>query len=367
MANRQILTPEWLVTNAKLAHTGVDVKTTPREILTHFDKERRHPDTILSIRKALRKLQVKTSPRFYSVNLDSQISILPSDKRPTEEEPKEDSRQPIITFGMLKCVEQQRELRIPAPTLPNGEPARQPYPKWILGPQEPIESAVVLLAQKNVDYVPVGIDETKIMGVICWDDIAMQGFLNRDKKVIKCGSCCSDPIFVQDCDSVYDKKQEMTESGYVIVRDEPGRCFAVVSASDLAVELLRLTESFLLLQEIENLIRQIIAFTDPSIEELIAPAWEKRKQRIKSIDDLQFEEYKGVLLHPPIFERLTKELMISGILVEQIANEHIETVRNIRNKVLHFHPDENSDLVQKTLSNTRDMLIKLVTSLEANS
>lgn len=367
MANQQIFTPEWLVENSKRAHAGVDVNTTPRELLAHFDKERRHPDTILSIRKALRKLQVKTSPRFYSVNLDTQISILPSDKRLSEDEPKEDSRQPIITFGMLKCVEQQRELRTPAPTLPNGEPSRKPYPKWILGPQEPIESAVVLLAQKDVDYVPVGNDESRIMGVISWDDLAMQGFLNRDKKVIKCGSICSDPIFVQDCDSVYDKKQEMTENGYVIVRDEPGRCFAVVSASDLAVELLRMTESFLLLQEIENLIRQIIAFTDPSIEELIAPAWEKRKLRIKSIDDLQFEEYKGVLLHPPILERLTKELMISGILVEQIANEHIEAVRIIRNKVLHFHPDENSDLVQKTLSNTRDMLIRLVSSLEANS
>jgi hypothetical protein len=113
MANQQIFTPEWLVENAKRAHSGVDVKTTPREILGHFDKERRHPDTILSIRKALRKLQVKTSPRFYSVNLDTQISLLPSDKRLSEDEPKEDSRQPIITFGMLKCVEQQRELRTP--------------------------------------------------------------------------------------------------------------------------------------------------------------------------------------------------------------------------------------------------------------
>ena len=102
MANQQIFTPDWLVENAKRAHSGVDVKTTPREILGHFDKERRHPDTILSIRKALRKLQVKTSPRFYSVNLDTQISLLPSDKRLSEDEPKEDSRQPIITFGMLQ-------------------------------------------------------------------------------------------------------------------------------------------------------------------------------------------------------------------------------------------------------------------------
>lgn len=356
MTSRQVIPPAWLVEQATKLRKGEKVFATVRELLSHFDWERRSSNAIIQVRRALKKLQLSTTPKFYSVNLDRLVEIIDrSEEDENSDESREDVRQPIITFGMLKVVEDHRELRDKT----KSKSGHLGYPKWMVSPNDNIETAAILLAEENIDFVPVGVDETSVTGVIAWDDIATQDLLKRDRFAIKCGKICKDPVFVREAESVYDKKYEITKYGYVLVKDDSGRCFSVVRSGDLAGELLRLTENFLLLQEIENLVRMIIEMTEPNAEEIDASVHEDSKGKGRTLEQLTFSEYKSLILNPAVRARLLKNYGVSEQLVRQIANEHIEHTRIIRNKVLHFHPDENNEQAKMLLSNSRDYLRRI--------
>jgi len=356
MTSRQVIPPAWLVEQATKLRKGEKVFATVRELLSQFDWERRSSNAIIQVRRALKKLQLSTTPKFYSVNLDRLVEIIDrSEEDENSDESREDVRQPIITFGMLKVVEDHRELRDKT----KSKSGHLGYPKWMVSPNDNIETAAILLAEENIDFVPVGVDETSVTGVIAWDDIATQDLLKRDRFAIKCGKICKDPVFVREAESVYDKKYEITKYGYVLVKDDSGRCFSVVRSGDLAGELLRLTENFLLLQEIENLVRMIIEMTEPNAEEIEASVHEDNRGKDKTLEQLTFSEYKSLILNPAVRARLLKNYGVSEQLVRQIANEHIEHTRIIRNKVLHFHPDENNEQAKMLLSNSRDYLRRI--------
>jgi predicted transcriptional regulator len=351
-----VIPPAWLVEQATKLRKGEKVYVTVRELLSHFDWERRSSNAIIQVRRALKILRLSTTPKFFSVNLDSLIQIIDrSEEDENSDENREDVRQPIITFGMLKVVEDHRELRDKT----KSKSGHLGYPKWMVSPNDNIETAAILLAEENIDFVPVGVDETSVIGVIAWDDIATQDLLKRDRLAIKCGKICKDPVFVREAESVYDKKYEITKYGYVLVKDDTGRCFSVVRSGDLAGELLRLTENFLLLQEIENLVRMIIEMTEPNTEEIEASVHVDNRGREKTLEQLSFAEYKSLILNPGVRARLLKNYGIGEQLVRQIANEHIEHTRIIRNKVLHFHPDENNEQAKMLLSNSRDYLRRI--------
>lgn len=354
--SRQTPPPAWLVEQATKLRKGESVFITVRELLSHFDWERRSSNAIIQIRRTLKKLSLTTTPKFYSVNLDTLVQIIDRNAIDEEsEEEREDVRQPIITFGMLKVVDNQRALRDKL----KSKGGNLGYPKWIVSPQENIEAAAILLAEENVDFVPVGVSEDKIIGTIAWDDIATQDLLKRDRTTVRCSRICRDPIFVRESESVYDKKFEITKYGHVYVKDDQGRCFAVVRSGDLAEELLRLTENFLLLQEIENLIRMIIEMAEPKQDEINASAHEDRKDQGLKLEQLTFSEYKSLILNAGVRARLNSNFGLGEQLVRQIANEHIEHTRIIRNKVLHFHPDENNEQAKMLLSNSRDYLRRI--------
>lgn len=361
MNSRQVIPPQWLVEQATKLRKGEKVYAIVRELLSHFDWERRSSNAIIQVRRALKKLRLSTTPKFYSVNLDSLIQIIDrSEEDENSDDSREDVRQPIITFGMLKVVEEHRKLREKS----KSKTGILGYPKWMVSPNDNIESAAILLAEENVDFVPVGQDESHVIGVIAWDDIATQDLLKRDRATIKCAKICKEPVFVREAESVYDKKYEITKYGYVLVKDDSGRCFSVVRSGDLAGELLRLTENFLLLQEIENLIRMIIEMTEPNAEEIEAAVHEDNRGKDKTLEQLTFSEYKSLILNPAVRARLLKNYGVGEQLVRQIANEHIEHTRIIRNKVLHFHPDENNEQAKMLLSNSRDYLRRIAERMD---
>ena len=208
--------------------------------------------------------------------------------------------------------------------------------------------------------MPVGVDEKNIIGVISWDDIAMQDILSRKRSNITCGKICKKPVFVEQSDSVYDKKDEISRNGHVLVQDLDKRTFAVVRASDLTVELLRLTENFLLPHEIENLLRLLVEMTGLDIEEIKPMLEEKRRKKFTSLDQLQFFEYSVVLNKATAKQRLLEGYGIPSEMTEHLALQVVENARKTRNAVVHFHPDENNELAQRELSTYRDFIRNLV-------
>ena len=339
----------WLVDKAKQIENGERVYITARNLLDKFGFDIKNESTIRVVQKALNSLSLKTSPQFWAVNLDRMVDIVKSTGPSNDEK----INQSIITFGMLKCVEEQREMR----SLNNIFGKKVPYPKLIVDPQDNIHAVAVILAEVNVDFVPVGRNENAIDGVISWDNIATSVDLRgHDRTKVKCREIARPAVFVSESDSVYDKKHEIIHNGYVIVKDDNDRCYAILRAQDLAGELLALTENFLLLQEIENTVRTIIEQANPTPEEIDAIVREEYKGRKLTLNQLSFSDYKGLILHKPVKEKLMLHYGFHEEVIRQLAHTHIEHVRLIRNRVLHFHPDENNRTAKSQLTNTREFL-----------
>jgi hypothetical protein len=107
----------------------------------------------------------------------------------------------------------------------------------------------------------------------------------------------------------------------------------IVTTADISSQFLTLTEPFLILEQIENHIRQLLdgKFL---IEEIQAMASENSTGReICCIDDLTFGEYVKLIENPVQWDKL-KLTIERGPFVKQLNK-----IREIRNDIMHFDPE----------------------------
>lgn len=119
----------------------------------------------------------------------------------------------------------------------------------------------------------------------------------------------------------------------MLVRGHDQKITGIVTASDLSLQFQQLAEPFLLLGEIENHVRRVInqRFTPTELESAKDPTDTKRV--VTSVADLTYGEYIRLLENPERWDKL-------NITVDRkTCIEKFESVRRIRNDVMHFDPD----------------------------
>lgn len=358
---RKIYIPDALQAMAGKVKRGGCPPLTVRDLIAMFGAQKRRFNLVGKVKKALKKLDLATSPDFSTVSLSEPVRLIKRVKK--QQAVFDELRDPMLCFGMLECVEQQRKIRRlrAIDQAPEMRSSSAPLPEWSIGPQETVERAIILLSKPGVDFVPVFNDPKNVLGVLSWDDFGIKSLLDRNSRFIKCRDLMKAPVVVSESDSVYDRKDEIVANGYVIVKNQEGIAYAVVRAADLAAELLRLTESFLLLQEIESVIRNILDILNLNQVEFDGCLPPDRRNRQLTSDDLEFSQYVAFFSSEVVVRKLAK-YKISGHLVESIRN-HLGGIREIRNGVVHFHPDENSDSDKKELKGTRDFLLRIYAEL----
>lgn len=198
------------------------------QLLAELGKTKRSLNTIKTISKALSACKLTTSPNFTAVGINEQIQIVlkPKKLKSAPEVKRGNERNPIITyptecFSASKCCENSVK-HVGAEMAPR---ANSSYPKWFVKPKKPLEAAVAILSQQEVDYVP--------------------------PKAL-CEQIKGPAVFVDESDPFYDSMNLIQKHGYVIVKSTNEGLFTILRASDLAQELLALTERLLLLHEIEE-------------------------------------------------------------------------------------------------------------------
>ena len=360
---RKNIVPIWLQDRAKEVHAKKQVVVQVLQLVNEFGKTKRTPNTNKLINSALFKCRLTTTPKFTAVRITESIQLI---ARPKKERSapigKDNNRSPIITYGMLKCVETQRKLRHAGAEILHQRQIS--YPKWYVKPTETLEAAVAILSQQDVDYVPVGQSENEFTAVISWDEVAIKDIRGMKRQKTLCSEVRNSAVFVDESDSVYDSNNLIQKHGYVLVRNDHGRTFAIVRASDLAQELLSLTENFLLLYEIENLVRLLIENTGPTQQDIDSCLEERDRGKKLSVDRMTFSHYCSYFRKGS--EIFNKKLMKAGLTVElalQVSTQ-LEGIRETRNMVMHFHPDENDDGAKNRISKVRDFIRKLANELD---
>jgi hypothetical protein len=136
----------------------------------------------------------------------------------------------------------------------------------------------------------------------------------------------------------------------VLVRGKDRRICGLVTTTDLSEEFQKITGAFLVLGDIERLLRLLIApvFSIDELRSVVAP--HDRTRPLSSVSGLTIGAYVRLLDDPANWDRLRLEVD------RQLTIERLTAVRNIRNRVMHFDPEGLREADSLVLSSTREFL-----------
>jgi len=321
---------------AQQIHDGVDRKETVRTLLSWFNAERRGYWKVREIRKALGKVKLKTEPDFEEAWIDAQVTFVPKSKVDkagastvaavtTEQQPAKLSEvEDAATVSRRASEDVTSRIRIGMLTAANRRPL-------CTSPDAQVSEAITLMLQHDYSQLPVTTTERDVKGIFSWKSLGSR--LALGKKCERVGDCMEAAHEIRFDASLFEAIQEIVEHECVLVRDGTRRLIGIVTTADLSLQFAQLGEPFLLLGQIENHVRNLIAdkYTKPELVEVRDPVDSGRD--IDDVTDLGFGEYIRLLENPKRWEKL-------GVRIDRRAfTDELKRIGRIRNDVMHFDPD----------------------------
>ena len=205
--------------------------------------------------------------------------------------------------------------------------ARQPT---TVKPGDLLETATAIMRDENFSQLPVMTDDSEVVGMITWKSIGLatsidgsQQFVHEcmDRHVLEAG--IDDPLLSATSD--------IAEHDYVLIRGDDGSVTGIVTASDFAVEFKQLAEPFLVIEEIETHLRQLISGRF-CVDELKGAVAKWRRKYVHSPDDLNLGAYRPLLDESKHWDRLGLDIC------KDIFLDSLDSVTEIRNHLMHFRP-----------------------------
>lgn len=329
--------PDQLRDVASQVADGHGKNVTVRELLSWFGFERRGYAKVKQVRKALNKVKLKTEPDFEEAWIDAPVAFVPRSKAPAATpQAAEGGAQEA---GVSDAVPADS---VPVPAKPMEDPAgrigrleaanRRPL---CVAPDAEIAEAIMLMMQHDYSQLPVTTTERDAKGMFSWKSLGSRLALGKKCQKVR---ECMDPAYDISADaSLFEAIPAIIEHECVLVRDGGRLIVGIVTTADLSVQLKQLGEPFLLLGQIENHIRSLIAdkYTKGELAEARDPADSGRQ--IEDVADLTLGEYVRLLENPRKWGKL--DLMIDR---KTFCGE-LKRVLQIRNDVMHFDPDPIGD------------------------
>jgi predicted transcriptional regulator len=327
----------------QLSAGGVVAPVTVREFLGWFGAQRRGVNVVWDIRQQLEKAGVETVPDFESLWIEApvefrRVEVVSEDDGNGDAELALD--RPLAEPGGIYLEEATSAWLIRDPTYRISKLAAANTAVERVAPDEPISLAVTKMLSRDFSQLPVMTSDREVKGLISWRSIGSRLALGIAPKLVR--DAMDQAQEVQADESIFDAIPWIVKYDYVLVRADNKVITGIVTASDLSLQFETLTEPFLVLSEVENLVRNMIGdkFTPSELGEVRDAGDQERL--VESVADLTFGEYVRLLENPDRWERLN--LRIDRNLFCQDLNK----VRIIRNEVMHFDPDgiEPEDLVR---------------------
>lgn len=302
---------------------------TTREFLAWFGAQRRGYIVVWRIRNELKEAGLITVPDFESAYIDSEVSFELYDYKKTGRATKAKAGDTSSAEASAEAAEEAPAAR--DPTYRVSKLAAANLGVVSVKPDSTIEQVVTLMLERDFSQVPVMTTDRDVKGTVSWGSIGARLALAEKKPAAR--DYMEKAHEVRHSDSMFDVIQTVVAHDYVIVRAEDGKISGIITASDLSMQFRQLSEPFLLLSEIENLLRLLI---EPKFEldELKSCVDEGDRERdVSGVADLNFGEYIRLLEKP---DRWTK----FGVAVDRTTFcNGLDDVRRIRNDVMHFDPD----------------------------
>tara|TARA_R110000868_G_scaffold161699_1_gene392462 strand:+ start:800 stop:1780 length:981 start_codon:yes stop_codon:yes gene_type:complete len=283
-----------------------EFKMSPRDFLAYFHCAKRSKGNTGRIDNFLESKRIETIPNYKNVWIDGELILKhkPKAKSKTESDP-------IQRINIL--------------------PSANRTPVTITR-DTTLNDAITKMMMHNYSQLPVLSNPKSIVGFITWESIGCA--INNGVT----SEYAKDYLEFEHTILEYDTPllkaiKTVIEKEYVIVQKKDKSFSGIITLADVSSQFLTLTEPFLLLEEIENLIRLLL--NDKFLVQELIDFCENENYdiSIESIDDLTFGQYIRLIEKPENWEKL-KLKMERVTFIKQL-----NVVREIRNDIMHFDPE----------------------------
>ena len=302
------------------------LKLTVREFIGWYGKRRRGSWLVKHIRNKMEALKLRSVPDFEFEYIDSRIEI-----KTAEGLPSGGLEDPVHRIGSLAAAHNK----------PMG-----------VAPDEPLKVATTKMQLNDFSQLPVMTGERTVKGIISWKSIGTSFSLGGACEWVR--ECMDESVEDIPIDApLFDAIGSIAKHGYFLVRGKDKAVTGIVTETDLSEQFMHLAGPFLLIGEIEGHLRQLIhgKFT---VEEMRSTSESEGGRDISGSADLSFGGYCRLLRKPQHWESLNLRVDRGQFV------EHLETVRKIRNDVMHFDPDGLSPEDVTMLGNVARFLETLI-------
>lgn len=311
-----------------------------RTLLTWFGQKRRGSSVVWTIRRALRDLSLQTDPDFSTVGIDAFVTFSLRHVEASEGQDRsntadgengggkdvaEVTADPALYVGML-------------PAANSGVIA--------VTRDDRVSTAVTKMMYHAFSQLPVTQDLRRIDGMISWRSIGVARTKKPNEACEYVRDCLDEKYSTVELDTpLLDAVRKIARDEAVLVRGRDRRITGIVTTTDLSLKYHELAAPFLLLQEIEDRLRLFIdgAFSKEEMADAKDPCDEKRE--IEAAANLSFGEYIRLLEVPENWSRLEPSLD------RRVFVKLLRGVRDVRNEIMHFSPDdlssENFEKIEK--------------------
>ena len=313
-----------------------------RTILGWFGASRRRANKVATVRRALEETGLRTEPDFEDEFFDNQVYFVPAGKADLPERDEEIKSQDenavdgVVEPESLEEYEPPLEIREPVTLSISENPTYRV--SHLMSARKAVESvppdcdisrAKTIMLMKDFDQLPVMQDTRKVKGVISWKSIAQAEASGA--KVERVNQCMNDAQIIMQSDSMFEAVDRVLKYSFVLVRNQRQEISGIITAYDVANQFQDLTQPYLLVGEIERLLRNLIAETF-SLED-IRTVQDGGDRVIEDVTDMTFGQYQRLLEKPENWERLCVNVE------RKLFVEKLDQVRLARNEVMHFDPE----------------------------
>lgn len=294
-------------------------RLTAREFIGKFGWARRRSRLVNHVRNRLDELGLRTTPDFEGTYIDNVIAI-ELDAEADGESSSDALSDPTHRVGMLDAANR---------------------PPMIVNPNADLNVATTIMLFHDYSQLPVMDGKVSLKGIISWESIGSRLSIGKECKIVR--DCLVPAHEIPITTPLFDAISTIVEHGYVLVRDVDNSISGIVTASDLSEQFVSMAGPFLLIGQIEGHLRQLIhrKFT---VEELQSASL--TTEEIEGAADLTLGDYYKLLGREENWQKLNLEIDRSEFI------QHIESVRVIRNDVMHFDPD---GLIEEDIRMLRDV------------
>jgi CBS domain-containing protein len=195
-----------------------------------------------------------------------------------------------------------------------------------VGPNSTFDEAITLMLLNDFSQLAVLSGPHNLRGAVTWRSIAQA---RHQKSEASFADAIDHRVEVVDYDrDLFEVLPTLQQHEFVFVRNESKAIAGIVTTADVAHRYGEMATPFFQLGELDQTLRWILsrALDVPSVQRLCG-------RQIASFDQLTMGDYKRLLENREMWDKLGWPLDRPRFIAR------LDEIRQIRNKVMHFHPD----------------------------